>query len=44
MTTSESAPGTPGTHSQGGTGWRAMWQWTHSMGSVAVNGSAPVSI
>ena len=28
----------------GGTGCRAMWQWTHSIGSAAVNGSAPVSI
>ena len=28
----------------GATGWRAMWQWTHSKGSAAANGSTPVSI
>ena len=30
--------------SLGGTGCRAMWQWTHSIGSEAAKGSAPVSI
>ena len=30
--------------SLGGTGFLAMWQCTHSMGSDAVNGSVPVSI
>ena len=28
----------------GGVGWRAMWQWTHSMASTASNGRPPVSI
>ena len=32
------------TRAPGGVGCRAMWQWTHSMGSAAVKGSAPVSI
>ena len=36
--------GTPLTRSLGGVGCRAMWQWIHSIGSEAVNGSAPVSI
>src|SRR5439155_19292800 len=30
--------------SAGATGWRAMWQWTHSRGSAAAKGSTPVSI
>ena len=30
--------------SRGATGVLAIWQWTHSMGSDAVNGSVPVSI
>ena len=38
------AAGTLSSRSLGGTGLRAMWQWTHSIGSDAVNGSAPVSI
>jgi hypothetical protein len=32
------------TRSAGETGRRAMWQWTHSIGSDAVNGSVPVTI
>ena len=36
--------GTSSTRSSGGTGCRAMWQCTHSIGSAAVNGSTPVSI
>ncbi|KSV92196.1 hypothetical protein N181_29965 [Sinorhizobium fredii USDA 205] len=32
------------TRSSGGIGCLAMWQWIHSMGSEAVNGSVPVSI
>jgi hypothetical protein len=35
--------GIPVTRWLGGVGLRAMWQWIHSMGSEAVNGSAPVS-
>ena len=27
--------------SEGRVGRRAMWQWTHSRGSAAANGSAP---
>ena len=34
----------PLTRSAGGIARLAMWQCTHSIGSVAVNGSAPVSI
>ena len=29
---------------QGGIGFLAIWQWTHSMGSAALNGNRPVSI
>src|SRR5580693_308934 len=32
------------TRSAGATGCRATWQWTHSKGSAATNGSTPVSI
>ncbi len=34
----------PLTRSLGGVGRRAMWQWTHPIGSEAVNGNVPVSI
>ena len=34
----------PFTRSRGGIGLRAIWQWIHSIGSEAVNGSTPVSI
>ena len=44
MMMAESEAGTPGRRSAGGTGRRAIWQCTHSIGSVAVNGRAPVSI
>ena len=44
MTMAESAAGTLANRSAGGSGCRAIWQWTHSMGSDAVNGSVPVSI
>ena len=40
----ETAVGTVSNRSLGGTGWRAIWQCTHSIGSDAVKGSAPVSI
>ena len=43
-TSAEIAAGIPFTRSLGGTGGRATWQWIHSIGSAAVNGSAPVSI
>ena len=36
--------GTFAFRSAGGTGFLAMWQCTHSIGSAAVNGRAPVSI
>ena len=36
--------GRPFTRSLGGIGCLAMWQWTHSTGSVAVKGRTPVSI
>ena len=44
MTIAETAPGISFSRSAGGTGRLAMWQCTHSMGSAAVNGRAPVSI
>ena len=44
MTMAESAAGTPSTRSPGGTGRRAIWQCTHSIGSLALNGKRPVSI
>ena len=44
MMIAETGFGIVGSRSLGGTGFRAIWQWTHSMGSAAVNGSAPVSI
>ena len=44
ITIAESGPGIPLARSPGGVGCRAMWQWTHSIGSAAVKGSAPVSI
>src|SRR5260370_16270597 len=37
-------PGTPATRSLGGTGCRATWQCTHSIGSAAVKGKCPVNI
>ncbi|MGC1870734.1 MAG: hypothetical protein WA700_07215 [Acidobacteriaceae bacterium] len=43
MVRDESGSGTAA-RSEGAIGWRAMWQWTHSNGSAAANGSAPVSI
>ena len=39
----DSGPGTV-PRAAGSTGWRAIWQWTHSNGSAAVNGSTPASI
>ena len=42
--TREIITGTVADRSAGGTGLRAMWQWTHSIGSDALNGSEPVSI
>ena len=44
MVMAETAAGTFGTRSLGGTGILAIWQCTHSMGSTAVNGREPVSI
>ena len=44
MMIAETALGTFFTRSLGGTGCRAMWQCTHSMGSEAVKGRLPVSI
>ena len=44
MTIFESVAGTVSTRSRGGAGFRATWQWTHSIGSDAANGRAPVSI
>ena len=44
MTMAETAAGTVSSRSLGGTGFLAMWQCTHSIGSAAVNGSEPVSI
>ena len=41
---SEIGAGIAGDRSAGGVGLRAMWQWTHSIGSAAVNGRRPVSI
>ena len=40
----ETAAGTEASRSLGGGGFLAIWQWTHSIGSVAVNGSEPVII
>ena len=40
----ETGAGIVASRSAGGTGFLAIWQWTHSMGSAAVNGSEPVSI
>ncbi len=40
----ETGAGIVPSRSAGGTGFLAIWQWTHSMGSDAVNGSEPVSI
>ena len=39
----ETAIGILSNRSLGGTGLLAIWQWTHSIGSDAVNGSEPVS-
>ena len=44
MMIAETAPGTPFSRLAGGTGCRATWQCTHSIGSDAVKGRAPVSI
>ena len=40
----DSGAGTFSDRSLGDTGCRAIWQWTHSIGSDALKGSAPVSI
>ena len=40
MTISERTAGTLSSRSAGATGFRAIWQWTHSIGSVALNGRA----
>ena len=37
-------PGIPRARSLGGVGGRAMWQWIHSSGSDAENGSDPVIV
>ena len=44
MTIAEMTPGISLSRSAGATGRLARWQCTHSMGSAAVNGKAPVSI
>ena len=44
MTMSERTAGTLSSRSAGGTGFLAIWQWTHSIGSAALNGRRPVSI
>ena len=44
MTISEIGAGTLSNLSAGATGFRAIWQWTHSIGSAALNGRRPVSI
>ena len=44
MMMAETGAGTLRNRSLGGTGSRAIWQWTHSMASDAVKGSAPVII
>ncbi|MGX1256223.1 hypothetical protein AB7M37_000719 [Sinorhizobium fredii] len=44
MTIAATGFGIPLTRSSGGIGCLAMWQWIHSIGSEAVNGSVPVSI
>jgi hypothetical protein len=44
MMIADTGTGTFPTRSPGAIGCRAIWQWTHSIGSVAVNGSEPVSI
>ena len=44
MTIWETGSGTVSSRLLGASGCRAMWQWTHSIGSEAVNGNEPVSI
>ena len=44
MTIAETGAGTLSNRSLGGTGFLAIWQCTHSIGSAAVKGRAPVSI
>jgi hypothetical protein len=44
MMIAEGTAGTPGMRAASGVGRLATWQCTHSMGSDALNGSAPVSI
>ena len=44
MMIAEMGPGTLSKRSPGGTGFLAIWQCTHSMGSAAVKGRTPVSI
>ena len=44
MMIADTAGGTSLARSAGGTGCRAVWQCTHSIGSDAVNGSVPVTI
>ena len=44
MMIAETGAGTVSSRSLGGTGFLAIWQCTHSIGSAAVKGSGPVSI
>ena len=44
MTTTEICSEIPFSRSLGGTGCLAMWQWTHSMGSMAANGSVAPAV
>ena len=41
---SETTRGIVGVRTHGGTGVRAMWLWTSSIASLALNGTEPVSI
>jgi hypothetical protein len=43
MTMAETTAGTCFERSAGGTGCRATWQCTHSIGSLTVKGRLPVS-
>ena len=44
MMISETGAGIFSNRSLGGSGFLAIWQCTHSIGSAAVNGREPVSI
>jgi len=44
MMIAETMPGISALFSTGGIGCLAMWQCTHSIGSVATNGSLPVTL